>query len=94
MSAGFDGQFVIVTLAAAWGAWMLLRPLWASRKGQKPAGACGNCSSAACKPVERPQASAAFSGSGSSSGSELVAIGVGSPRRAKSAATPPTGGGA
>ena len=89
MSAGFDGQFVIVTLAAAWGAWILLRPLWASRKSGKPTGACGNCSSAACKPVERAEASAAFSGSGSGSG--LVAIGSGSPRRTKSTA-PPSGG--
>lgn len=91
MSIGFDWQFVIVTLAAAWGAWILLRPLWASRKGRNPTGACGNCSSAACKPVERPQASAAFSSSGSGSDSGLVAIGSGSPRRAKSAA-PPSGG--
>lgn len=90
MSAGFDGQFVIVTLAAAWGAWILLRPLWASRKSGKPTGACGNCSSAACKPVERAEA-AAFSSSGSGSG--LVAIGSGSPRRAKGAAGPPPGGG-
>lgn len=91
MSAGFDGQFVIVTLAAAWGAWVLLRPLWASRTSGKPTGACGNCSSAACKPVERTEGSAAFSSSGSGSG--LVAIGSGSPRRAKGAAGPPPGGG-
>jgi hypothetical protein len=93
VSAGFDGQFVIVTLAAAWGAWVLLRPLWASRKGGKPTGACGNCSSVACKPVERAEASAAFSSSGSGSGSGLVAIGSGAPRRAKGAAGPPPGGG-
>lgn len=92
MSAGFDWQFVIVTLAAAWGAWVLLRPFWASRKAQKPTGACGRCSSAACKPVARPEDSAAAFSSGSGSG--LVAIGSGSPRRAKSATAPPPGGGA
>lgn len=87
-ASGLDWQFVIVTLAAAWGAWILLRPLWASRKSEKPVGACGRCSSASCKPAEASEASAAFSGSGSG----LVAIGSGMPRKAKSTTGPPGGG--
>lgn len=84
--AGFDWQFVIVTLAALWGGWILLRPLWASRNARKPVGACGRCSSAACKPgaESKPgEASAAFSESG------LVAIGSGRPRKPKVSAAPP-----
>lgn len=46
--AGFDWQFVIVTLAAAWGGWVLLRPLWRDRGSKKATGACGHCSSADC----------------------------------------------
>jgi hypothetical protein len=84
---GLDWQFVIVTLAALWGGWILLRPLWASRKSGKPVGACGRCSSASCTGVtpERSEASTAFSGSGSG----LVAIGSGSPRKPKVSAAPP-----
>jgi hypothetical protein len=48
MSTGFDWQFVIVTLAAGWGGWLLLRPLWAGRGAKKATGACGHCSSQAC----------------------------------------------
>lgn len=47
-----DPQFVIVTLAALWGAWILLRPLaraWREKKpGAEGTGACGRCSSPAC----------------------------------------------
>jgi hypothetical protein len=85
---GLDWQFVIVTLAALWGGWILLRPLWASRNAKKPTGACGRCSSAACKPgalSEPSRTSAAFSGPGSG----LVAIGSGSPRKPKVSAAPP-----
>ena len=49
--AGFDWQFVVVTLAAAWGGWVLLRPLWqlrGSSASKKPVGACGHCSSPGC----------------------------------------------
>ncbi|HJX26421.1 MAG TPA: hypothetical protein VJ885_00800 [Thermoanaerobaculia bacterium] len=89
--ADLDWQFVIVTLAALWGGWILLRPLWASRKSEKPVGACGRCSSASCKPAEASGASgvsASFSGSGSG----LVSIGSGMPRKAKSNTGPPGGG--
>jgi hypothetical protein len=44
---GLDWQFVIVTLAALWGAWILLRPFLPARR-KKPAsgasGACARCS--------------------------------------------------
>ena len=52
MTGGIDGQFVIVTLAALAGAWVLLRPLLPARLGgpraSAPTGACGRCSSADC----------------------------------------------
>lgn len=68
--AGFDWQFVIVTLAAAWGVWVLLRPLRRSRGGKKAVGACGHCSSAACGKKPVPDAS-----------SGLVRLGSGAPRK-------------
>lgn len=84
-AGGLDWQFVIVTLAALWGGWILLRPLWASRKGGKPAGACGNCSSVACKTGAMPADSPA---------SGLVAIGSGTPRKPRSSAGSSPGSGA
>ena len=68
--AGFDWQFVIVTLAAAWGGWVLLRPLWRSRGGKRAAGACGHCSFAACGKKPVPDTS-----------SGLVRLGSGAPRK-------------
>ena len=47
MTAGFDWQFVVVTLAAVWGGWVLLRPLWRER-GKKTGTSCGRCSSPDC----------------------------------------------
>ncbi len=44
-----DWQFAIVTLAALWGAWILLRPLLSSRKASGKSGACGSCSSSCAK---------------------------------------------
>ena len=44
-AAGWDWQFAIVTLAALWGAWILLRPLLPSRKTRPKTGACASCSS-------------------------------------------------
>jgi len=41
---GLDWQFVIVTLAALWGAWILLRPLLAARRAKPASGACARCS--------------------------------------------------
>jgi hypothetical protein len=52
-----DPQFVIVTLAALWGAWILLRPLARAGREKKPAsgaGACGRCSSPACSAPPGP----------------------------------------
>jgi len=49
--AGFDWQFVVVTLAAVCGGLVLLRPLWqlrSSKDAPKPTGACGRCSSPGC----------------------------------------------
>jgi len=45
---GFDWQFVVVSLAAAWGGWVLLRPLLRFRGAKKNTGACGRCSSPDC----------------------------------------------
>lgn len=44
-AAGLDWQFAAVTLAALWGAWILLRPLLPSRKTGRKTGACASCSS-------------------------------------------------
>jgi hypothetical protein len=63
--AGFDWQFMIVTLAALGGCWILLRPLWVSLSVGKAAGkiagktmgACSRCPSAACKQEPVPEAS-------------------------------------
>jgi FAD:protein FMN transferase len=43
-----DGQFVVVTLAALWGGWILLRPLLRRRGARKNVGACGHCASPGC----------------------------------------------
>ena len=43
MSFGVDWQFVIVTLAALWGAWILLRPLLPTRKAKTASGETGAC---------------------------------------------------
>jgi hypothetical protein len=47
-NGSLDWQFVAVTLAAAWGGWVLLRPLWPTRSAKKNTGACGRCSSPDC----------------------------------------------
>lgn len=71
LSGGFDWQFVVVTLAAAWGGWVLLRPLWQVRGSKKAAtGACGRCSSPDCTKPSAP-------GPGATG---LVRIGSGAPR--------------
>jgi hypothetical protein len=81
-AAGFDWQFVVVTLAAVWGGWMLLRPLWRSRGDRKTAtGACGRCSSAACTSKPGPAAS-----------TRLVGIGSGGLRQPKRSGSLPPGG--
>jgi hypothetical protein len=67
---GFDWQFVIVTLAALWGAWVLLRPFLPSRKGKPSStasGACARCSAGT------PCASK----TGAKEGSGLVTLGSG-----------------
>ncbi len=43
-----DAQFVVVTLAAAWGGWILLRPLLRWRSAKKNVGGCGRCASPDC----------------------------------------------
>jgi len=40
-----DWQFLVVTAAALWGAWVLLRPLFAKRKTNETGGACPRCAS-------------------------------------------------
>lgn len=81
-AAGFDWQLVVVTLAALWGGWILLRPLWAFRGARKKAvGACGRCSSAACTKKPVPAAS-----------SGLVGIGPGLPRQPERSEGVPPGG--
>lgn len=72
-SGGLDWQFVIVTLAAAWGGWVLLRPLWPSRSVNKAVGACGRCSSPDCAKDAGPATAG------------LVSIGSGAPRKPRSA---------
>ena len=69
--AGFDWQFVVVTLAAVFGGWVLLRPLWQLRGSKKPTGACGRCSSPGCTkpPDSGPEATS------------LVRLGSGIPRK-------------
>jgi hypothetical protein len=72
-AGGLDWQFVIVTLAAGWGGWVLLRPLlpvWGAKGAKKAAGACGRCSSPDCTKEASPQASGG-----------LVSIGSGAPRK-------------
>jgi hypothetical protein len=41
----FDWQFLVVTAAALWGAWVLLRPLLAKRKDEAGGAACPRCAS-------------------------------------------------
>jgi hypothetical protein len=48
VSAAFDWQFLVVTLAALAGALVLLKPLLAARRAKPQSGACGRCSSADC----------------------------------------------
>ena len=72
-AVGFDWQFVVVTLAALGGGWILLRPLWPSRGDKKAVGACGHCSSAACKTKEPAREASAG----------LVRIGSGASRKPK-----------
>jgi len=57
LSGGLDWQFVVVTLAAAWGGWVLLRPLWQARGAKKAGGSCGRCSSPGCTQGEASRAS-------------------------------------
>jgi len=71
-TAGLDGQFVIVTLAALWGAWILLRPLLPARRGKPASGACARCSAGT------PCASK----DGARESSGLVTLGGGSRRKA------------
>jgi hypothetical protein len=61
----FDPQFLVVTLAALWGGWILLRPLLRWRS-EKKTGACGRCSSPGCAADAAPK------------GSGLVTLGSGS----------------
>lgn len=68
-AAGWDWQFVAVTLAALWGGWVLLRPLLPWRRAGKSTGTCGSCSSTCTK------GSAAAGGS-----SGLVSLGGANPR--------------
>lgn len=79
--AGLDWQFVVVTLAAVWGGWVLLRPLWPVRDAEKAVGACGRCASSECgKETAAPEAA-----------SGLVRIGSGAPHKPKSPQGPPPG---
>ena len=60
-AAGFDWQFVVVTLAALCGGLVLLRPLWqfrGSKGAPKATGACGRCSSPDCTRQAEPGAGA------------------------------------
>lgn len=70
---GFDWQFLVVTAAALWGLWILLRPfLPRRRKDQEEAGgaACPRCSaSGSC--------ASSTAKSGGSGGSGLVTLGSG-----------------
>lgn len=55
-----DWQFYVVTVAAIWGAWTVLRQLLPS---SGPAGpACGACATGACACVKKPQAQATAPG--------------------------------
>lgn len=73
-AAGIDWQFVVVTLAALFGGWVLLRPLWQPRGSKKPTGACGRCSSPDCT---KPPASGETG---------LVRLGSGAPRKPEAGA--------
>jgi hypothetical protein len=66
-SAGFafDWQFAVVTLAALWGAWAVLRPILRWR-ATKRAAACAHCASGNPCATEKPEA-----------GPKLVRIGEG-----------------
>ncbi len=75
-ATGFDWQFVVVTLAAAWGGWILLRPLWQLRGSRKATGACGHCSSPDC--TKQPDPGPGATG--------LVRIGAGAPHKPEAGA--------
>lgn len=66
-AAGIDWQFLVVTGAAVWGAWFLLRPLRRVR-GAEPRGGCGHCSSLGCMKPEggKPKAAGLVRLSGAS----------------------------
>lgn len=84
-STGFDWQFLVVTAAALWGLWILLRPFLPRRRKDEEAaaGACPRCTaSGSCA------SSAAKSGG---SGSGLVTLGSGGmTRMAQGAGLPRT----
>lgn len=65
----FDWQFYVVTAAAVWGAWTLLRQLLPGPASSGPA--CGACASGASACVKKPNLSAATM----SSDSPLVVLG-------------------
>jgi len=71
---GFDWQFLVVTLAAVWGAWALARPLLRLRAAKRAEKGCAKC--AAGNPCASGEPSAE---------PKLVTLGAG--RQARSAAT-------
>ncbi len=52
-----DWQFYVVTAAAVWGAWILLRQLLPSSGPSGPA--CGACAAGACACARKPTAAVA-----------------------------------
>jgi hypothetical protein len=70
-----DWQFLVVTAAALWGVWILLRP-FLPRRGKEAVGGCPNCAAAG-----QCQSQSARGG-----GERLVTLGSG-PRPARSTKT-------
>jgi hypothetical protein len=70
----FDWQFLVVTLAALWGGWALLRPLLRLRAARKEGAACAHCAAGnPCEPAETVDTAARPA----TASSGLVSIGSG-----------------
>lgn len=76
-AGGLDWQFLVVTLAAGWGAWALARPLLRLRAAKRAERGCAKC--AAGNPCASGETSAE---------PKLVTLGAGRPPRVASTKSP------
>ena len=70
-AGGFDWQFLVVTLAAGWGAWALAKPLLRLRAAKRAEKGCAHCAAGNPCASDEPNAEP-----------KLVTLGAGRPSRA------------